>query len=65
MLFALFVLESHARDRTLVFEIASFAILASILAHGLTDTVGARCGRGAPRPERGVASVTALAAAGG
>jgi hypothetical protein len=25
-----------------VFEVASFAILASILAHGLTDTVGAR-----------------------
>ena len=42
MLFALFVLESHAPDRTVVFEIASFAILASILAHGLTDTVGAR-----------------------
>jgi sodium/hydrogen antiporter len=42
MLFALFVLESQAPDRTIVFEIASFAILASILAHGLTDTVGAR-----------------------
>jgi NhaP-type Na+/H+ or K+/H+ antiporter len=42
MLFALFALESHAPDRTIVFEIASFAILASILAHGLTDTVGAR-----------------------
>lgn len=42
MLFALFVLNSTAPDRTLVFDIASFAILASILAHGLTDTVGAR-----------------------
>ena len=42
MLFALFVLESQAPDRSLVFEIAAFAILASILAHGLTDTVGAR-----------------------
>jgi NhaP-type Na+/H+ or K+/H+ antiporter len=42
MLFALFVLGSTAEDRTLVFDAASFVILASILAHGLTDTVGAR-----------------------
>jgi NhaP-type Na+/H+ or K+/H+ antiporter len=42
MLFALFVLSSSAPDRTLVFDVASFVILASILAHGLTDTVGAR-----------------------
>jgi hypothetical protein len=42
MLFALLVLESQAPDRTVVFEIASLAILASVLAHGLTDTVGAR-----------------------
>jgi NhaP-type Na+/H+ or K+/H+ antiporter len=42
MLFALLVLSSTAADRTLVFDIASFVILASILAHGLTDTVGAR-----------------------
>ncbi|HXV32386.1 MAG TPA: cation:proton antiporter [Gaiellaceae bacterium] len=42
MLFALFVLGSSAPDRTLVFDVASFVILASILAHGLTDTVGAR-----------------------
>jgi len=42
MLFALFVLGSTAADRTLVFDVASFVILASILAHGLTDTVGAR-----------------------
>lgn len=41
MLFALFVLHSSAPDRTLVFDIAAFTILASILAHGLTDTVGA------------------------
>jgi NhaP-type Na+/H+ or K+/H+ antiporter len=41
MLFALFVLASGAPDRTLVFDVASFVILASILAHGLTDTVGA------------------------
>jgi NhaP-type Na+/H+ or K+/H+ antiporter len=42
MLFALFVLESQAPDRSLVFDVASFVILASIIAHGLTDTVGAR-----------------------
>jgi sodium/hydrogen antiporter len=42
MLFALFALGSQAPDRTVVFEVASFAILASIIAHGLTDTVGAR-----------------------
>jgi sodium/hydrogen antiporter len=42
MLFALLVLNSSAPDRTLVFDIASFSILVSILAHGLTDTVGAR-----------------------
>ena len=41
MLFALFVLNSTAPDRTLVFDIASFVVLSSILAHGLTDTVGA------------------------
>jgi sodium/hydrogen antiporter len=41
MLFALFVLSSTAEDRTLVFDIASFTVLASILAHGLTDTLGA------------------------
>ncbi len=42
MLFALFVLNSTAPDRSLVFDIAAFTIFASILAHGLTDTVGAR-----------------------
>jgi NhaP-type Na+/H+ or K+/H+ antiporter len=42
MLFALFVLASTAAERTLVFDVASSVILASILAHGLTDTVGAR-----------------------
>lgn len=41
MLFALFVLNSTDPNRTLVFDVASFVILASILAHGLTDTVGA------------------------
>ncbi len=42
MLFALLVLNSDAVHRTLVFDIASFVILASIVAHGLTDTLGAR-----------------------
>ena len=41
MLFALLVLNSTDVHRTLVFDIASFVILASIVAHGLTDTVGA------------------------
>jgi NhaP-type Na+/H+ or K+/H+ antiporter len=42
MLFALLVLRSTATHAEFVFEIASFAIIASIVAHGLTDTVGAR-----------------------
>jgi NhaP-type Na+/H+ or K+/H+ antiporter len=42
MLFALFVLASATSDRTVIFDVAAFVILASILAHGLTDTVGAR-----------------------
>lgn len=42
MLFALFVLQSQAPDRSAVFDVAAFAILVSIAAHGLTDTVGTR-----------------------
>jgi len=41
MLFALLVLNSTDPHRSLVFDVASFTVLASILAHGLTDTVGA------------------------
>ncbi len=41
MLFALLVLNSAEPHRTLVFDVASFVILTSIFAHGLTDTVGA------------------------
>ena len=41
MLFALLVANSTVLHETLVFDIASFVILASIVAHGLTDTVGA------------------------
>jgi sodium/hydrogen antiporter len=42
MLFALYVLNSEVGERSLIFDVAAFTILASILAHGLTDTVGAR-----------------------
>jgi NhaP-type Na+/H+ or K+/H+ antiporter len=41
MLFALLVLDSSVANGSLVFDVASFVILASILIHGLTDTVGA------------------------
>src|SRR4051795_9743713 len=42
MLFALFVLRSDVGEASLIFDIASIAIVASIAAHGLTDTVGAQ-----------------------
>jgi NhaP-type Na+/H+ or K+/H+ antiporter len=42
MLFALFVLKSEVPEGALIFDIASLAIIASIVAHGLTDTVGAQ-----------------------
>ena len=42
MLFALLVLNSAVPHDALVFDSASFVILASIAAHGLTDTAGAR-----------------------
>jgi hypothetical protein len=35
------VLGSSDANRTLVFDVASFTIITSILLHGLTDTVGA------------------------
>jgi sodium/hydrogen antiporter len=41
MLFALLVLDRAVPHRSLVFDVAAFVILASITAHGLTDTVGA------------------------
>ncbi len=41
MLFALFVLHSADPQRAVLFEVAAFTVLASIVAHGLTDTVGA------------------------
>lgn len=42
MLFALFVLDSDASRRSLIFSAAAFTVIASIVAHGLTDTLGAR-----------------------
>lgn len=42
MLFALFVLKSSVGDKSLIFDTAAITIIASITAHGLTDTVGAQ-----------------------
>jgi NhaP-type Na+/H+ or K+/H+ antiporter len=42
MLFALLVLDEPVAEGSVVFDVAAFVILSSILAHGLTDTVGAR-----------------------
>jgi NhaP-type Na+/H+ or K+/H+ antiporter len=41
MLFALFVLKSDVGNGELIFDVAAITILASITAHGLTDTLGA------------------------
>jgi sodium/hydrogen antiporter len=41
MLFALLAAESAAPHASVIFEVASFTIIASITAHGLTDTLGA------------------------
>jgi NhaP-type Na+/H+ or K+/H+ antiporter len=42
MLFALFVLKSDVGLASTIFDVAAFVIVSSIVAHGLTDTVGAR-----------------------
>ena len=42
MLFALFVLKSQVENGELIFDIAAITVIASIVAHGLTDTVGSR-----------------------
>jgi NhaP-type Na+/H+ or K+/H+ antiporter len=42
MLFAVLVLNSGVSNANSIFESAAFVILASIVIHGLTDTVGAR-----------------------
>jgi NhaP-type Na+/H+ or K+/H+ antiporter len=53
MLFALFVLKSDVPGAELIFQLASLVILASIVAHGLTDTVGARWMEENLEPEAG------------
>jgi NhaP-type Na+/H+ or K+/H+ antiporter len=42
MLFALFVLKSDVGEGELIFDIAAFVVIASIAAHGLTETLGTR-----------------------
>ncbi|HSS42354.1 MAG TPA: cation:proton antiporter [Solirubrobacterales bacterium] len=42
MLFALFVFKSDVPGKDLIFDVAAIAIIASIVAHGLTDTIGAK-----------------------
>jgi NhaP-type Na+/H+ or K+/H+ antiporter len=42
MLFALFVLKSDVGNNDLIFDTAAIAIITSIVAHGLTDTIGAQ-----------------------
>jgi sodium/hydrogen antiporter len=42
MLFALFVLKSQVGNGELIFDVAAIAIITSIVAHGLTDTIGAQ-----------------------
>ena len=42
MLFAVLVLNSDVGEGSVIFDTAAFVILASILVHGLTDTVGPR-----------------------
>jgi NhaP-type Na+/H+ or K+/H+ antiporter len=42
MLFALFVFKSAVPGKDLIFDVASIAIITSIVAHGLTDTIGAK-----------------------
>jgi NhaP-type Na+/H+ or K+/H+ antiporter len=42
MLFALFVLKSDVGEGELVFDIAAIVVIASIVAHGLTETLGTR-----------------------
>ena len=42
ILFAELVLNSDVRHGATIFEVAAYVILASIVVHGLTDTLGAR-----------------------
>ena len=42
MLFALLALKSEVHNGELIFDIAAITVIVSIIAHGLTDTLGAR-----------------------
>lgn len=42
MLFAIYVLKSDVEHAGLIFDVAAVTVIASIVAHGLTDTLGAR-----------------------
>jgi sodium/hydrogen antiporter len=64
MLFALFVLKSDVGNNETIFDVAAFVILASILAHGLTDTVGTSWVERRMREDRERADAGPLGAAG-
>jgi NhaP-type Na+/H+ and K+/H+ antiporter len=51
MLFALFVLKSQVENGELIFDIAAITVIASIVVHGLTDTLGARWIASRTRPQ--------------
>jgi sodium/hydrogen antiporter len=53
MLFALFVLKSQVRNGELIFDIAAITVIASIVVHGLTDTLGAKWIAARTRVEEG------------
>jgi NhaP-type Na+/H+ and K+/H+ antiporter len=36
------VLDRHVENAPLIFDVAAFVVLSSIVAHGLTDTLGSR-----------------------
>jgi len=42
MLFALFVVKADVGNANLIFDVAAITIISSIVAHGLTDNLGAR-----------------------
>lgn len=42
MLFALFALKSQVENGELIFDVAAITVIASIVVHGFTDTIGAR-----------------------
>jgi NhaP-type Na+/H+ or K+/H+ antiporter len=62
MLFALFVLKSDVGQANQIFDVAAIVILASIIAHGLTDTVGASWIERRVRPARSASAEAGQAA---